>query len=318
MTRGVRDVSIVIETSNLSSAELDNLSRCLESLAGQSIPMDDVHEVVVLESGDAGIEDLRAVCEPFPWVQMRSIPEGTRYGDVKALAAEVTEGELIVMCDADCRYEPGWLDALVAPFDERDDVQIASGETTTPVRGPYGLAIAITFVFPRFSGESGLQPALFYWANNVAVRRSFVSQIPLPKELPLFRGQTIVHAKALLDAGHTIWRNPRARAMHELPTVSELTRRFMLKGHDSLTLNRLTDDRSGHSYMGGMEPREGTQGRFANFAARVRSVFAEDRRRLVLLPIALPICGWIVGAYFVGRMRAQLRRAPLESLPSRP
>lgn len=312
----MRDVSIVIETSNLSSAELDNLARCLRSLEGQSIPMEDLREVVVLESGDAGIEDLRAVCDPFPWVDIRSIPEGTRYGDVKALAAEVTEGELIVMCDADCRYEPRWLEELVTPFAKRDDVQIASGETTTPVGGPYALAIALTFVFPRFSGESELQPALFYWANNVAVRRSFIGQLPLPRELPLFRGQTIVHAKALLDAGHTIWRNPHARALHELPTISELTRRFMLKGHDSLTLNRLTDDDSGHSYMGGMEPRERSQGRFANFTARVRSVFAEDRRRWVMLPAALPICAWIVGAYLVGRTRARLNRPPLESLPS--
>ncbi len=310
-------ISIVVETSNLTAAGLASLGRCLASLDAQTVPVAEAREVVVLEGGEAPRAQLEAVCAPYPWATIASVDRGTRYGDVKAIAGDRATGDVVVLCDADVRYEPDWLERLLEPFD-RDDVQIASGETTTPIDGPYGLAIALTFVFPRYSGDTEPAPALWYWANNVAARRDFLRELPLPQELPIYRGQTIVHGKALREAGHTIWRVPAARAVHDVPSLGELLPRFVLKGHDSLAISRLVEDPTGRSYMGGMERRGPDEGRLGNLRRRTTSVFAEDPRRLVMLPAALPFVVAILAAYGVGRLRARLGRAPREARPLTP
>jgi glycosyltransferase involved in cell wall biosynthesis len=299
---GEHSVSILIETANLSSAELKNLADCLESLARQTHPIGSVREAIVLQAADdpAAIEE---ICSGFPWVQVRNVAPGTGYGDVKAQSAVQAAGELVVLCDADCVYEPDWLERMIEALG-RDGVQIVGGETTTPVSGPYSLAVALTFVFPRFSGERELAPSLWYWANNVAFHRSFFEAVPLPSRLPLYRGQNVVHARLLEQAGQRVWRAPRARAFHQLPLRSELLRRYELFGHDMVTLARLVEDRGGRHYRMGIEPGAPRAGRARHFAARARSVFAEDPRRLCYAPAALPIVLAGMAAYGAGMIRA--------------
>jgi glycosyltransferase involved in cell wall biosynthesis len=313
---GSLSVSILVETANLSSAELDNLSACLRSLARQTHPIESVREVVVLQAAGDSAEAVAAICSQFPWVTLRSVPRGTGYGDVKALSGSHGDSEIIVLCDADCLYEPTWLELMLKPFGEREDVQIVSGETTTPIDGPYGLAISLTFVFPRFSHEHELAPALWYWANNVAVRRSLFEQIPLPAHLPLYRGQNVVHANLLREAQQKIWRQPRARAHHQLPLPSELISRYVLFGDDMVTLARLVDDRSGRYYRRGMEPGARPIGRARHFAQRARSVLVEQPRRVFYLPLAAPVMIVCVGAYIAGMVRASLRPAPPTQTPA--
>jgi Glycosyl transferase family 2 len=308
-------VSIVVETANLSTAELGNLSDCLGSLARQTHPIESVSEVVVIEAAGAASDAIRAACASFPWVTLRSVPPGTGYGDVKAFSGSHAEGEIIVLCDADCCYEPRWLEYMLEPFGTRADVQIVSGETTTPIEGPYGLGIALTFVFPRYSHEHDLTPALWYWANNVAVRRSFFEQIPLPSHLPLYRGQNVVHASLLRESQQTIWREPRARALHQLPLRSELISRYVLFGYDMVTLAKLVGDRRGRFYRRGMEPGARPIGRAHHFVQRARSVFAEDPRRLGYLPAALPVVVVCVASYIAGMVKANLQPAPRPEAP---
>jgi glycosyltransferase involved in cell wall biosynthesis len=302
-------VSILIETSNLSTAELGNLSECLRSLGAQTFSMDRVDEVFVLEASDVSTDALGEVCAEFPWAVVHSVAAGTGYGDVKALSATEAKGEIVVLCDADCAYEPDWLEHLLKPFCDRADVQIVSGETTTPIDGPYGLAIALTFVFPRFSGEDELTTALWYWANNVAVRRSFFASLPLPSGLPLYRGQNVVHANLLRKSKHAVWRQPRARALHQLPEPSALISRYVLFGEDTVTLAKLVGDRSGRFYRRGMEPSPHQIGRARHFVQRAGSVFREEPRRLVYLPFALPVVLMCVISYLVGMGRADWRLA---------
>ena len=306
--------SVILETSNLSVAELESLDRCLASLERQTVPIESAAEVVLLDSGDAPPGALETLVRRYPWAQVNRVEPGTRYGDVKAIAGDHGSGAVIVLCDADVQYADDWLEQLLAAF-ERDDVQIAAGETTTPIHGPYSLAIALTFHFPRHSGETGLQPALFYWANNVAARREFLAELPLPQDLPVYRGQTIIHSKALRDAGHTIWRVPGAIAWHDLPTLREVLPRFVIKGYDATQIARLVGDPVGHTYMGGMEPRDDDEDRVRNLRRRARSVFAEDSKRFVHLPAALPVLAVLVAAYGIGRLRATLRRPPRAARP---
>ena len=269
----------------------------------------------MLEAGDCSPRAVEAVCAPFPWVTLRSLPRETSYGNVKALSGAHAEGEIVVLCDADCRYEPGWLDSILKPFAERDDVNVVTGETTTPIDGPYGLALALTYVFPRFSDEREVTPAQWYWANNVAFSRSCFERTPLPPDLPLGRGQNIVHARLLQRSQETVWREPRARAMHALPQPSELISRFVLFGHDVVTLARLVGDRGGREYRLGVEPNARPIGRSQHFLQRARAVFGEEPRRLIYLPLALPVVLVCMAAYLAGMAKAYLIPAPPAALP---
>jgi hypothetical protein len=169
---------------------------------------------------------------------------------------------------------------MLAPFRERDDVHIVAGETTTPIRGPYGLAMALTFVFPRFSRDRALVPSRTYWANNVAVRRRLLEQVPIPDQFPVFRGQNIIHSARLAELGHIIWRNPGARVLHVLPTRRELPRRFFQLGQDNVNIPRFARSASGHSYRGDMAPDRIEGGRVKKLLARPPHVHALDDRGL--------------------------------------
>lgn len=304
---GTESVSILIETANLAVADLANLTRCLESLAAQTHPIGCVEEVLVLDAGDVGSAQLSEVCAKFSFVGVRQLRAGTGYGDVKALSAHEAAGEIIVLCDADCTYEPDWLEELLRAFAD-PEVSLVGGETTTPIASPYELAVALTFVFPRFSGESELTPSLWYWANNLAVRKHAFLSVPLPSGLPIQRGQNIVHAARLSHAGVVVWRAPRARAFHHVPTPSELIYEYMRFGADTVAVAALVDDRGGRTYRRGAEPAPRRIGRAAHFLQRARTVFAEEPRRVIMIPVAAPVLVVCVTAYVAGMGSAWLRR----------
>jgi hypothetical protein len=176
------------------------------------------------------------------------------------------------------------------------------------------LAIALTFVFPRFSHEDKLTPAVDYCANNMAVRKSFCESMPFPVGLPLYRGQNVVHANQLRESQHEIWREPRARALHALPEPSHLIPRFLLFGRDMVTLARLAGDRSGRLYRRGAAPSPKLIGRTRHFVERARSIFAEDPRRLVYAPLALPIVLVCVLSFLAGMAEGYARLAPQETV----
>ena len=110
-------------------------------------------------------------------------------------------------------YPPGWLGALLAPFEDEAVVAV-TGETAIPIRGPYSLAVAATFNFPGFSGDRDVAPICRYWANNVALRRSALRELGEMPEVGLGRGHCVLHAADLVRAGQRIVRQPRAKAFH--------------------------------------------------------------------------------------------------------
>src|SRR5262249_7502802 len=154
---------------------------------------------------------------------------------------------------------------------------------------PYSLAIALTFVFPRFSCGQSVAPSRTYWANNVAVRRALLEVMPVPDSQFLYRGQNIVHSQAASAAGYAIWRQPQARALHALPLASEFPRRYFRMGRDSVNIARLALDESGQRYRGDMEPDCQTGGRLRKLAGRLRCICSENPWHLLYLPFALPV-----------------------------
>jgi glycosyltransferase involved in cell wall biosynthesis len=294
--------SVVIETDNVELDDLDALRECLDSLGRQQPAIGRASGAFLVDGGKLPDDLVQTLRSRYPWLTVARAEPETLYIGQKARGAALSDSEIIVFCDADIRYEPGWLDALLSPFSERPDIDIVGGETTTAIRGPYSLAIALTFVFPRFSGETDLAPSPTYWANNVAIRRTVLESSPIPDPAALYRGQNILHSLDLARSGRTIWRQPRARAQHIVLAPRMIVPRYHTLGRDSLSVARLTREASGHSYLAAMAPDESGGNRLRKLAGRARQVARAAPLDLAWLPLALPVVGLFAICYLAGRL----------------
>jgi hypothetical protein len=203
---------------------------------------------------------------------------------------------VIVYADSDCLYEPHWLRTILTTFAQSQEIQIVAGETTTRGRGPYGTAMALTYIFPQFSGKSDLTQTSQYFLNNVAFRRQFLLDHPIPAELPLYRGNCVVHADQLRQQGHDIWLNPKARATHAPPDgLSHFFWRFLLIGHDYYWQQRVIATTDGLRKTVGLAPeqRDPTVSGFGEKLKVARDrfsrLFVNNPRHLLYFPFAIPI-----------------------------
>ena len=230
--------SVVVETANLSMAELDGVRETLESLSAQSLPIENAADVFLVDSGDVPEPVLQHMLSTYGWVRAMRLPRGTGYEELKMAGANAATGEVVVFVDGDCFYERGWLEAMLAPFSDRS-VLVVGGATAIDSRTAYGLGVAIAFSFAARGSSPALHTTNRYHMNNVAFRRSVLQSIPIPSRRPCYR-MTGLHVAALEAAGHTIWRQPAARARHAPPNgFFHFMWRFLLFGHDGVAVPRL-------------------------------------------------------------------------------
>ena len=303
--------SILLETENLAAVDESALDQCLASLAEQDLPPSRANEVLVLDSGEAPPAVLEGLRERYPWVDVVPVGAESDYYDAKLRGAEAATGEVLVLCDSDCSYDPGWLAGLLSPFAESDGVEIVTGETTTEASGPFGVAMALAYLFPRPSGDRDMSRASSYDTNNVAIRRELLLSHPFPTRLPMYRGNHVIQARALLREGHAIWRQPEARATHPVPEgASYFFWRFLLLGDEAFTIARFSRPSAGRAvrpFRDAILCAAIAGGRVKQLVLRAPSVFSEDRRRLALLPLAAPIAAAATVLYWTGLLLSYLR-----------
>ena len=279
--------SILVETENLAAVEDNALDRCLRSLAAQDLPPARANEVLVLDSGEAPAEVLDGLRGRYPWVDVVGIGDCDYY-EAKLRGAEMATGDVLVLCDSDCSYPPGWLGGLIEAFEFSEGIEIVTGETTTEANGPYGVAMALSYLFPRPSGDAGLQPESSYDTNNTAIRRDLLLRHPFPTGLPMYRGNHVIQARELLREGHAIWRQPKSTATHPVPEgASYFFWRFLLLGDEALTIARFSrppESREVRPVRDAALCAAIAGGRVKQLLARTRPVISEDRRRLRLRP----------------------------------
>ncbi len=317
--------SIIIETENLASADLPGLFRSLDALQAQTLSPLLANEVLMVETGDVPPAVLETIRTEYPWVSTRRIDAGLEYYQAKMRGIELTTGEAVVLCDSDCVYNNQWLESLLLPFG-REDVQLVAGETSMKINGPYGLAMALTYIFPRYTrAGADLQQTGGYFCNNVVFRRSLITQFPIPGEMPLYRGNCVIHAHQLAANRHTIWQHPQARALHAPPNgFSHFVSRFLMLGYDALCVSRFAADPIAADPNARVDPDRPAPLRplrdFAvagiilinqlkTFVQRLGLVLREDIRYALYLPLALPISFAALALYTVGLGLAYLRPA---------
>jgi GT2 family glycosyltransferase len=293
--------SIVIETANLRTADPNRLVASLDSIASQVPSPALARGVVLLDSGEAPPALLETLRARYPWISIQRLPAGTDYGDQKSLAVSFASGEVLVFADSDCLYRPEWLASLLETFANRPDIEVLAGETAIAITGPFTLAMALVFFFPRFSYETEVAPARGFYGNNVAFRREVFLRCPFPSGLPIYRGQNVVYSRLLRSAGIAIWRQPRARSVHSPPEgVWSALRRFFWTGRDTPRLARLVPLPPEAPFQGDFEPYQREGGRARKVIERVRAISHQQPYMLLLLPLALPIAFACVAAFFVG------------------
>jgi len=296
--------SIVLETENLANASRAGLLDSMTSLVRQTVPLDRACEVLLLETGDSPPEMLDWLQREYPWLNVRFVDGGLDYYAVKMLGAQAATGEIVVYCDCDCHYEPQWLEEILAAF-AAPDVQAVAGETMTRDVGPYGTAMALTYIFPQFTDRAEPFPTQQYFLNNVAFRRETLLAVPIPSDLPFFRGNCLLHAYHLRSAGIQIWQQPRARATHAAPeSLFYFVWRFMFIGHDMYWFGRYLKNK----------PAKATPDRPASlkreiigFFRRIRRLVARKPRHLLYFPLALPIAIASVLLVFLGNRITALK-----------
>jgi hypothetical protein len=299
--------SVVVETDNLAIVDMDELDACLDSIARQGNLLARADGVFVADGGIVPEVVLERLRSRHPWLSIIRAGAGTSYVELKIAGALKTDSELIVLCDGDLRYEPGWLEALLDGFRLRPDADIIAGETTTPITGPYSLAFALTFNFPRFTGDHDLAPSTTYWANNCAVRRSTLAKVPLPDPEALYRGQNLVHTMRLRRDSAVILRQPKARGWHAVIPPSEIVQRYFRLGRDAAVVRHITSAESGAAYLGAMEPDRPGTGVLGRLNGRISQIARSQPGWLLALPLAIPALLIMGAAYVAGRSTARLR-----------
>jgi glycosyltransferase involved in cell wall biosynthesis len=300
--------SLIIETANLSLADLGGLRETLESLAAQSLPVQNAEEVLLADSGDVPAEVLQNTLKTFPWVRVMRLPEGTGYEELKMAGAKAATGEVIVFADGDCLYERGWLEALLTPYAD-SSVAIVGGETTIDSTGPYGLGVAIASSFPARGLSAGLYTSDRYHLNNVAFRRAVLEDVPIPSRRPCYR-MSGLHAARLLAAGHTILRQPAARALHAAPNgLSHFFWRFLLMGFDGVVVPRLIAEESPPASRS-RDQRRRTFNLLRFWAVQSRAKLIDEIRRkpsrVLSLPLAAPVFAGAVALQATGAVAGLL------------
>jgi len=303
--------SIILETENLANADIQGLVKSLASLVNQDISPAQANEVLLIESGDTPPELLQQLCQMYPWIQVCQAPLSTGYYKAKMLGAQQATGDIIVYCDSDCIYEPHWLRTILTTFADHPDIQIVAGETTTRGVGPYGTAMALTYIFPQYTQDRELAPTHQYFLNNVAFRRQFLLTCPIPAELPLYRGNCVIHAYDLSRQGYTIWRQPQARATHAPPNgLSHFFWRFLMIGYDMYWQKQVFDQKAIESAKVAISQHSqdmtrkltlaGFQSKSGVFFQRMGRMFRNNPWHLLYFPLALPIAAVSVALIYAG------------------
>jgi glycosyltransferase involved in cell wall biosynthesis len=309
--------SIIIETENLASADLPGLYRSLNALKGQTLSPQQANEVLMVETGDVPAEILETIRQRYPWVKSQRIDAGLEYYQAKMRGIELTTGDVVVLCDSDCVYDSNWLAAMLTPFAQAE-IKMVAGETSLDIKGAYGLAMALTYIFPRYSQHAGtassenrLQPTGSYFCNNVAFKRDLIAQFPIPGDLPLYRGNCVIHAHRLAAQQQSIWQQPEARALHAPPNgLAHFVSRFLMLGYDALCISRFAADPTAQISPDQPAPLRPLRdfavagmllaNKIKTFIQRMGLVLREDLRYALYLPLAVPISLAALTLYSIG------------------
>jgi glycosyltransferase involved in cell wall biosynthesis len=231
-------VSVIVETitarEHPGGAPLaDEIAPTLAAIDGQGWPCAALEILVVLDPDTR--DQAAAIAARWPAVRVVVAP-AVNYFAAKNAGVAAASASIVALLDADCRPEPGWLDALTGAL--APGVDVVAGRT----RYEGGSLPARTFSVPDFAnvvettdGASGIN------LNNVAYRRDVFLGEPLDARVRR-NGGCYFQYHALRARGARIAYAPAAVVSHGLDVHGlGFVRKHFERGFDGALVYRLDD-----------------------------------------------------------------------------
>jgi GT2 family glycosyltransferase len=189
------------------------LASCLEHLEGQA----DSLIVVDNASGDGTVEMVRS---RFPRVQVVEMPDNVGFGRAVNAGVRAGSGEVVVLLNNDVDVEPGFVEALAAPFGD-PAVGMVAGVTLMPESGlvdAFGIELDPTLAaYNRLRGLPAGSPAGVLAGPSggaAAYRRRAFEQVGGFDQALFAYGEDVDLALRLRAAGWGAAAAPDARGVH--------------------------------------------------------------------------------------------------------
>ena len=195
-------ISIVI-----ISKDEPGLDNTLADVAAQTRVLEDESEVIVVDASEGRLDRIRRRHEPtVRWEQFRQ-PPGVRVSipHQRNVGVRAASGDIIVFTDAGCRPEPAWLERLLQPLYEGEDVTVGVALAARGDPGLYAGAIQLAQT-SRYLSEC---PTI-----NLAFRRGAFEAIGGFDEEFAY-GSDVDFSWRLIDAGYRIRSVPDAVVLRQ-------------------------------------------------------------------------------------------------------
>ena len=234
----------------------------------------------------------------FARVSLREVA-GADYFTLKAEGIRGAESEVVAIVDCDTAIEPGWLEALLAPFSE-DEIVATTGFSFVGIEGFLSRAIALAWIFRLESEARDAHGRNRFHANNFAVRTSYFRAHPW--SAPAGGKKGLAQFLRDIEANGKRWlRCPDARLRHA-PHKSAW--QFVLRGWQGGAAQDWSAQRrvsTGRAERGSYALRDGAR-KGGRALARVVT-----KRRAVGLPLwQVPAALALAAAHWGARLVAQL------------
>ena len=292
------DVSVVVEWENAAWAGGERARDALARLAAEVRASRRQIEVLICHDEDPPPDvRLEGVGLPSGWRMVRVTD--SRYYELKNHGTAAAAGAIVAFLDSDAVPEPGWLDNLLAPFDN-PAVEVVAGHAYIQPDSLYAKAFALWWFFPLRAQPSPLAPAASFFANNVAFRRATLLAHPFQPVAGTSRGACVELAATLRAAGITIWKTADAQVAHPPP-----------RGWRHFVLRALAQGRDRLAREAGWRATPiGSVARLARHLAGGAVATLRGRRTVGLsragVPAAIALCCAYYGLYFAGEAAALL------------
>lgn len=245
------DISIVIEWENVILADAARSVRMIERLRKQISGLSRKVEVIVLFNPEQ-IDRSFLQNELFRRFDSDSANNsfslrvqeacGKHYYELKNEGARLARGDIVVFLDCDVIPDDGWLENIVKPLYDSEEIKMVGGNAYVDYRSVYSKAFALAWIYKlRVKENHSLVKNRLFHANNVAFRKELITAHPFP-EMPegVIRKSCVMLSKELELQGFTIWINTAAQVSHPAPNgIHHFLIKALVEGRDSVLSEKL-------------------------------------------------------------------------------